>query len=1851
MDTEELICRVCRSPGTDDNQLYHPCKCSGSMRYVHQECLEDWLTHSRKKHCEICNFKYNFTPIYNQNTPSSISLNFFTSILLKKALVNFKFYLRVLLAVSIWLIALPYASITMWRFWFEPTILFDSAAGKPGIVSVLSSNGTLDIVFNGTSGESPIMNLTSTHPPHAMEASGLVLGPILNFTVAYLQHVARFVGLNETVWDLFEGAFPLWDEQVEVVLGEVVEEAAVAIDWGAVLRKFFTDVFEGQILLSFLIILAIALLCIKEYIVLNTPLDALGNPVHLPEDQLAEFLNNPNNFVAAPVAPPPRQARRAAQRRQVPRPPPPPMAPRLAAPAPPPPVRRPRPIPPPGTPLPAPLPHPSAPLPTANPLQPNLDMHTLQTHHQRVFEHALESGTHEAIDLAMQEASSPRDQAVVASAARLALSSFRDREQAILNNYRIESIDAVRDLLEFTTPLDEGERTRVSDVFTRAVRGMTRGEDVREAVESTMKEIKTFKKRLGGPLEEKVERLVDRLESLTHANVDEEREEEEEMNSPPGQALNTMRSVEEDQEVIRELGMYMSMKEGSGDVIRRAVIPIREGGGAGSSSSSGGPSGVGLMEGASVDFTAGRPLEANADPEFEALVREFEEYSSSLKGKQRVMNAKAMGEDGVESHKASVSVLQRVEDLERSVKGKQRVMDVVEVSGESHKASAATTVAAASPASHRYALRSRKTSPDAADTTAPIQPTAFPLFGASPAADTVPQQPPRLPTFEFEAPIHFNPLAPPEPPLPPPQELPAPAAPLPAPQPPAAPRRRRPPAPLPQQDPLPNDPAAFNLNVNIDLGPDGVLAAQVQAQGDLHAFLELIGVQGPMDLLLQNFALALFIVFAALGAGVWVPWMVGRGVVWLLVDVYWESVKGFVGPLMGEVEKGVDVVLDPVVDVVVVLVGLFGVGKVGRLGNGTVVEVAMNGTVVEAIDVSGEKGGEGVLSPELQKVLEGGGVHGGVIANATVEGGDEIVANATVEGWEAVTVSIGVTGNASDVVEAGVGGKVPVEKKEKQPQRFEFVSDRGLAILVGYATFAFVLYHHARRSGHLNHPYVHTLRRMVQKGFRFLLLAVKFSFFIAIELGMFPTFCGFLIDISTLTVFGPNTTLTSRLAFYNAYPWTSYFLHWLAGTTFMFQFAGYVQSVRKFVRPGLVWFIRDPEDPQFHPMQDILEKPILTQLKKLAFGAMMYAIVVISTIGGYVTLIHVIQNVLGATEGAARFWPVKWEFSEPMSEFPIDLLIFHFLVPAVVSWVRPKEVVVRVLRGYFRFAARRLRVTQFLFGERVVAEELGEVPEVEGEVVRKVFEEVAVEEEDGLVDMVAGEVGSEEGSEWSGGSGDEADGEAEEVGAPDVLDAVQAPVVPPPVAAPQPATLRATPYLRVPNHDRIPLKPGQKVMIPMRVDEPLVGRAGETEEDIRLNWTRVYVPENLRIRLVVLMFFQWLGGISLAAVMTMGPLYVGRVFFVALHTFFTNQPLTSLPVSDSDESTSPLLNATTPSSRFSLLRFRFLPATNASLTDKSTGRHDLPVHDLFSLAFGLLVCIGVAVCVQWGYRMGSVVVARFRRAVNEEAPVGSARERVGKVLVEGVKWCFANVVVYSKIIGKVSFVAFWVCIALPTLFGLLFEIYVVVPFMGDKPQTRVFFILQDWALGAIYTKVVHSIIMNAPDNELRRVLIQARDQFRQGGIERFELRPVALKVLFPLVLMSVGLVFLPAFVLLSMEYLEGDGEIAEPGTEWNTLLTRLLVPALLFGFFGFELIRSTRRTVKQWMDQVRDEHYLVGRRLRNMGDPPAVVPEPVVAAGVAPVVGGGEGREEEEEEVPLLEDVEDDDWVDDMVEI
>eukprot|EP00359_Climacostomum_virens_P005739 CAMPEP_0204919114 /NCGR_PEP_ID=MMETSP1397-20131031/16637_1 /ASSEMBLY_ACC=CAM_ASM_000891 /TAXON_ID=49980 /ORGANISM="Climacostomum Climacostomum virens, Strain Stock W-24" /LENGTH=337 /DNA_ID=CAMNT_0052092669 /DNA_START=1 /DNA_END=1014 /DNA_ORIENTATION=+ len=72
---DQRACKFCFGASEEDNCLISPCDCIGSLRYVHQVCLQRWLTSKcqvsntesftsfywKSMHCELCNKVYPFS--------------------------------------------------------------------------------------------------------------------------------------------------------------------------------------------------------------------------------------------------------------------------------------------------------------------------------------------------------------------------------------------------------------------------------------------------------------------------------------------------------------------------------------------------------------------------------------------------------------------------------------------------------------------------------------------------------------------------------------------------------------------------------------------------------------------------------------------------------------------------------------------------------------------------------------------------------------------------------------------------------------------------------------------------------------------------------------------------------------------------------------------------------------------------------------------------------------------------------------------------------------------------------------------------------------------------------------------------------------------------------------------------------------------------------------------------------------------------------------------------------------------------------------------------------------------------------------------------------------------------------------------------------------------------------------------------------------------------------------------------------------------------------------------------------------------------------------------------------------
>ncbi|EDO15207.1 hypothetical protein Kpol_401p14 [Vanderwaltozyma polyspora DSM 70294] len=115
-----VTCRICRGEATDENPLFHPCKCKGSIKYIHESCLMEWIESKNVNiskpgsslNCDICHYPIQFRTMYAENMPDSIPL----SLLLQKSLLSLFNKARLGFTLCVSLILFVFGVPLTWNF-------------------------------------------------------------------------------------------------------------------------------------------------------------------------------------------------------------------------------------------------------------------------------------------------------------------------------------------------------------------------------------------------------------------------------------------------------------------------------------------------------------------------------------------------------------------------------------------------------------------------------------------------------------------------------------------------------------------------------------------------------------------------------------------------------------------------------------------------------------------------------------------------------------------------------------------------------------------------------------------------------------------------------------------------------------------------------------------------------------------------------------------------------------------------------------------------------------------------------------------------------------------------------------------------------------------------------------------------------------------------------------------------------------------------------------------------------------------------------------------------------------------------------------------------------------------------------------------------------------------------------------------------------------------------------------------------------------------------------------------------------------------------------------------------------
>lgn len=221
-------------------------------------------------------------------------------------------------------------------------------------------------------------------------------------------------------------------------------------------------------------------------------------------------------------------------------------------------------------------------------------------------------------------------------------------------------------------------------------------------------------------------------------------------------------------------------------------------------------------------------------------------------------------------------------------------------------------------------------------------------------------------------------------------------------------------------------------------------------------------------------------------------------------------------------------------------------------------------------------------------------------------------------------------------------------------------------------------------------------------------------------------------------------------------------------------------------------------------------------------------------------------------------------------------------------------------------------------------------------------------------------------------------------------------------------------------------------------------------------------------------------------------------------------------------------------------------------------------HELYTSSLGIYLCWilsrGVSICIQLLPQGRSAVISKLKHWISITMSYTMAT------------------IVFVIMIGII-----------PLLFGLIFELVLVVPLRVSLDQTPVFFLMQDWALGVLYLKIAAALILVGPDWAIKRSI----ERIYNAGIRNLDLKLMVTELAIPIV-SSFGLILAVPYV-----FAHSIVPIFITNQKTQNFIARRIYPTILIVAITVTLILLQIRQFEKLYVTIKNDKYLVGQKLVN----------------------------------------------------
>ncbi|KAG0495508.1 hypothetical protein HPP92_000199 [Vanilla planifolia] len=402
-------------------------------------------------------------------------------------------------------------------------------------------------------------------------------------------------------------------------------------------------------------------------------------------------------------------------------------------------------------------------------------------------------------------------------------------------------------------------------------------------------------------------------------------------------------------------------------------------------------------------------------------------------------------------------------------------------------------------------------------------------------------------------------------------------------------------------------------------------------------FDELVGMQGPVFHLVENAITVLASNAIFLGVVIFVPFSLGRIVLYYLSWFFSSPSSSMLSTVMPLTESGL-----------------------------SLANITLKNALTVVKNLSSEGSSDGVLNHVIESVVGSSN------------------ANGTSEASSSISLSI-----SKDMLNGAIGGSSRLSDVTTLAVGYMFI----FCLVIFYVGFVTLIRYTRGERLTLGRLYgiasiaeaVPSLLRQFLSGMRHLMKMVKVAFLLVIELGVFPLMCGWWLDVCTLRMLG--TTFAKRVEFFSVSPLASSSIHWIVGIVYMLQISIFVSLLRGVLRNGVLYFLRDPADPNYNPFRDLVDDPVHKHARRVLLSVAVYGSLI-------VMLVFLPVNL--AMRLVPSMFPLDITIFDPFTEIPADVLLFQICIPFAVEHFRPRSAIKAILRRWFIAVGWALGLTDFL---------------------------------------------------------------------------------------------------------------------------------------------------------------------------------------------------------------------------------------------------------------------------------------------------------------------------------------------------------------------------------------------------------------------------------------------------------------------------------------------------------------------------------------------------------------------------